>query len=279
MPVPFLLGERIAVLLGVAFVVPPPTVGEALEQERALTAAGAGEEGAERVPHRGRIAPLHRLALEPVRSDDVGDTLDHGVGGARRELGKAVVLAHEDDGELPERRQIHRLAPVPGLNRAIAEEDGRDIVTAARPRRERRAEREREVPADDAGRTHEPVRDVDEMHRPAEAATEPVIAPHQLGHHPVERCALGDRVTVGTVTAVHRVAVAQLTANAAGDPLPADAQMDEPVDLEAALQLRDALLEAANPPHRRQQVGGVRKVETDGWLRHYRGAAVLAMAR
>ena len=105
-------------------------------------------------------------------------------------------------------------------------------VGAVDARGERVAERERQVAADDAGRAEEAVLEVDEVHRAAEALAEPVGAPHQLGHHALERRALRDRVTVGAVPAVDAVVVAQLAADRGGDALAADAQVDQAVDLE-----------------------------------------------
>ena len=141
-----------------------------------------------------------------------------------------------------------------GLHRAVAEEDDRDRVVAAQPRRERAPERDRDVPADDAGRAHEAVLDVDEVHRAAEPAAEPVVAPHQLREHAVERRALRDRMPVRPVPRVDGVVVAQLRAHRRRDALLAHAQVDEAVHLVGALELADPLLEQPDPPHRREQV-------------------------
>ncbi len=141
----------------------------------------------------------------------------------------------------------------PGLHGAVAEEDDRDRVVAAQPRRQRAAERDRDVAADDAGRAHEAVLDVDEVHRAAEPAAQPAVAPHQLRHHPLERRALRDRVPVRAVPRVHGVVVAQLRAHRRGDALLPDAEVDQPVDLVGALERADPLLEQPDPPHRREQ--------------------------
>ena len=96
--------------------------------------------------------------------------------------------------------------------------------------------------------------DVDQVHRPAEAAAEAAVAAHQLRHHRVERRALGDRVPVGAVAAVHRVVGPELRADARRDALLADAQVDQAVHLVGPLELADALLEDPDPPHRAEQV-------------------------
>ena len=99
--------------------------------------------------------------------------------------------------------------------------------------------------------------DVDQVHRAAHPLAEAVAAAHQLGHHALDRRALGDRVAVGAVAAVDHVVVAQLRADARRDRLLADAEMDQPVDLVALLEPPDALLEVADAPHRGEQARGV----------------------
>ena len=150
---------------------------------------------------------------------------------------------------------------MPGLDRAVAEEHDRDRIVPSQPRGERAPERDRDVAADDAGRAHEPVLDVDEVHRAAEPTAEPAVAPHQLGHRALERRALRDRVAVRAVARVDGVAVAQLRAHCGGDALLPDAEVDQPVDLVGAREPPDPLLEQADPPHRREQAQGLLATE------------------
>ena len=100
-PLPLPRRERLPVVLRVALVVAAQPVRQALEQHRALAGARAGEEAAERLAHRQDVVAVHRLAVEPVRRDDVAHALDFRVRRARRELGEAVVLADENDRQLP----------------------------------------------------------------------------------------------------------------------------------------------------------------------------------
>ena len=60
---------------------------------------------------------------------------------------------------------------------------------------------------------------------------------------------------VGSVAAVDGVVGAQLAAHGDRHALAANAEMDQPVDEERALELRHAFLEAADPPHVAQQRG------------------------
>ena len=50
--------------------------------------------------------------------------------GGRRELGVAVVLAPEDDRQLPHRGEVHRLVERALRDRAVAEEGNRDPAVA-----------------------------------------------------------------------------------------------------------------------------------------------------
>jgi hypothetical protein len=229
-------------------------VGQALEQERARAGARRGEESGEGVTDGDRVVAVDGLAREPVRRHQVAHALDVGMRGARRELGEAVVLAHEHDRQLPQRREVHRLGPVPGLHGAVAEEHDGHLVAAAQATRERAAERHRHVAADHAGGAEQAVLDVDQVHRAAKAAAEAAFAAHQLRHHRVERGALRDRVPVRAVAAVDRVVVPELPADGRRHSLLADAQVDQAVDLVGPLELPDPLLEHPDPPHRAEQL-------------------------
>ena len=141
-----------------------------------------------------------------------------------------------------------------GLDGPVAEEHDGDPILAAQPGGQRVARGHREVAAHHAGGAHQAVLGVHEVHRAAEALAQPRRAAHQLRHHAVHRRALGQRVAVGAMAAVDGVVVAQLAADPGGHALRADAEVDQPVDLEAVVQLGHALLEAADPPHRPQEV-------------------------
>jgi hypothetical protein len=240
-------------------------VRQAFEQKRALAPTPRVEEAGEGAPHRVDVVPVDGRALEAVRRDNVGDALDRRVRGARRELGEAVVLAHEDHRERPQRGEVDRLDEDASLRRAVAEEDNRDRLLSAEPARERAPERERDVAADDAGRAEEPVVDVDEVHRAPEAAAETAVATHELGHDALERRALRDRVPVRAMVAVDRVVVRELAADADRDRLLADAQVHEAVHLARARELPDPLLEGPDPPH------GAEKRDAEGGFERVRG--------
>ena len=86
----------------------------------------------------------------------LGEVGDRGVavdGGAHP---VEVVLEDEDHRQAPERCQVHRLAEVPGVRRAVAEHADGDVVGALVVGAQREPGRQREVAADDAVAAHEP---------------------------------------------------------------------------------------------------------------------------
>jgi hypothetical protein len=259
--VPLLVGDRLAVLAGIALVVAAQAMGQTLEQHRPFARPHRGQKAAERLPDRAGVVSVDGLAVHHVGGDDVADPLDLGVGRAWGELSEAVVLADEDQRQLPERRQVDRLVEITGLHRAVAEEDDGDDVAAADPIGKGGAERQRDVAADHAGGPHQPMLGVDDVHRAAEPVAEPLVAAHQLGQQTIEGGALGDRVSVRAVPAVDGIVGSQLATDGSRHTLLSDAEMDQAVDLVSALKLPDPLFEEADPPHRGEQARGGLGVE------------------
>src|SRR5436309_5028186 len=161
-PAPLFLRDGVPVLLGVALVVAAPAMREALEQHRAAALTRRRQEAGERVLQPRNVAAIDGLAQKPVRRDCVAHPLHRRVRRAWRELRKAVVLAHQDHGESPERGEVDRLDEMPCLHRAVSEEHDGHLVGAGQPGRERVAERERHVPADHPRRPEKSVLHVDE---------------------------------------------------------------------------------------------------------------------
>ena len=123
----------------------------------------------------------------------------------RRVLHVEVVLADEDDRQLPDRGEVQRLVERADVRGPVAEEADRDLPGAARLRRPRGAGRDRHVRADDGVRAHRAVLDVGEVHRPALAAADAGRPAHQLGHQPAHRRAAQQRVDVAAIRAEDQV--------------------------------------------------------------------------
>ncbi len=197
---PFGFSDRLAVLCCVALVVPAEPVRQALEEKWAATCARRGDVAPEGLPHGKHVVAVDGGSLDVVGRDHVAHPLDIGVRRARRELCETVVLAHHDQRQLPKRREVDGLVEVPCLDSPVAEEHDRHCVVSSKPRCERTPERDRDVAAHHAGGPHEPVLDIDEMHRATEPTAEPAVASHELRHRAFERGAFRDRVAMRAVS-------------------------------------------------------------------------------
>src|SRR4051794_41170344 len=107
-PLPLLELVRRSITLRVAFVVPVPPVRRRLHEHRSVPSAHAIDDVTHHSCGRDDVVPVD------------GDIADAVPGRAplewrsmlrrhRRELGVPVVLAEEDDGEMPDGGEVHRL--------------------------------------------------------------------------------------------------------------------------------------------------------------------------
>src|SRR5262249_29420517 len=93
-----------------------------------------------------------------------------------------------------------------------------------------------------------------DVHRPAETAAVAGLAPHQLGHHPIDARALGDAMAVAAMVAHDAVLLAQRRARARGHRFLADERVRGTLDEAGLEQLRRLLVEAADSHHRLEEV-------------------------
>ena len=207
--------------------------------------------------------PSIRVAGDAVALGLLGEV---GLGGVALDRGPhpvEVVLDQEEDGQLPERRQVHRLAEVAGVGGAVAEHADGDRVFALVLGGERQARRDRQVAADDPVAAHEAPLAVEDVHRAAAPAAGPADPAEQLRHHPLGVGAAGDRVTVGAVGADQVVLVAHHRGGADDRRLLADRQVEEAARFGPLVLPPGLLLEAADQRHPREQLvtgGGVRQI-------------------
>ena len=175
-----------------------------------------------------------------------------------------VVLDQEEDRQLPQRRQVHRLAEVAGVGGAVAEHADGDRVFALVLGGEGEAGGDRQVAADDPVAAHEAVLGVEDVHRAAAPAAGPVDPAEELGHHPLRarcrgrsrgrgcgRCRSGSRRS--RITEVVPTIVAS-------SPI---ARCRKPPALRPLVLAPRLLLEAADQRHPRKQLvtgGGVRQI-------------------
>ena len=113
--------------------------------------------------------------------------------------GIPVVLAEEDDGELPDGGEIQRLVERALGHRAVTEERDGDAAVRPQLRRRRRAGGDRHTGGDDAGRPEDSERGVGDVHGTATPAVGALLLAHQLREHPGRIEALGQTVPVATM--------------------------------------------------------------------------------
>ena len=115
---------------------------------------------------------------------------------ARRGFGVTVVLEHEEDRQLVDGREVHRLERRALVERAIAEECYGDTAGLALLRGERGAARERRPSTDNAVGAQHALADVGDVHRAALAFAQAALAAEDLLHHAIDIAALADAVTM-----------------------------------------------------------------------------------
>jgi hypothetical protein len=228
--------------------VPPPALGDGLQQHRAAAAPQPRDQLAGGLRGRLDVVAVDLLVSDPVPGRTLRQRHRMLVLGAA-ELREAVVLADEQHGQAPQRREVHRLVEGAGRHGAVAEERDDHAVAALQPRREGGADGDREPGADDAVGAEHAERRVGDVHGPAEAPADPGGPPHQLGEHAGHVEPLGHHVTVPAVRRGDHVIGAQLRAHADGHRLLADRQVHEAGHDAVAVEDRGSRLELADPAH------------------------------
>jgi len=107
---------------------------------------------------------------------------------------------------------------------------------------------------DDRVRAHVSVLDVVQVHRPAVAVRAALGLSVELGHHLVRVCALRERVPVRAVRRHDDVAVFERAADADGNRLLADGDVQEARELACAETVLDLLLEPPDQEHLTEEV-------------------------
>ncbi len=136
-----------------------------------------------------------------------------------------------------------------GIGGAVTEERDRDALLAAHLEGERRADDPGKPAADDRVRAEVPDLDVVEVHRAAVAAAAAFGLPVQLGHDPLDRSSLRDRVAVRAMGRRDDVLARERSADAGRGGLLADRDMEESRQLTRAKAILHLLLEPADEEH------------------------------
>ena len=190
------LGDLVglAVGLGVADIVAAQAVREALDDGRALAVVRSRDGAATGFQHGQRVVAVDDLRCNAVWPAVRGHMAHDRMRRHRRELGVAVVLAHQDHRQLPQRRHVETFVEGTGIGGAIAEIN-RDHVTLF-PRHQCRSERQRDRSSDDAGRGHQPPANLHEVHGAAAAAAVAGVLAGQFRQEQVRIGAAGEEMPV-----------------------------------------------------------------------------------
>ena len=158
-----------------------------LQQRRPLPRAPALSRPPHRVDHGEHVVAVHDLAVHPVACRRVGDVLDrHRLPGRRREA-VAVVLDHEQNGQLPDGREVERLVEIPLARGPLADERARDEVLSLELRGEAEARRDGKHSGEVRDHPHDAVLHRAEVEGAVTAVREAALLPHELAEQPVER--------------------------------------------------------------------------------------------
>ncbi len=237
-----------AIPLWVAFIVTMPAIGGRLDDH----GTEAGPCGADCTAHGARRCNDVVAVDRPIRqsvADGPAFERRRMLRGRRREFRVSVVLAEEDHGQFPDRREVERLVEGPLRRGPVAEERNGHTVPTAELRRSRGADGDRKAGRDDAIGPEDPDLGIGDVHRAAPAPVGSFGTTHELGEHPERLESLGQAVSMAAVGGRDDVIGAQRPAGANGRRLLADRQVHEAGDEAVAIELGDPLFEAADQHH------------------------------
>ena len=222
-----------------------------LDDRRAVAGAGPVRGRGDGVPHDQDVVAVDELGRD---AGTPGRGRRPGWSAAvterdRRVLHVEVVLADEQDRQLPHRGEVERLVERADVGRPVAEEGDGDLLGAAQRRRPGRADGHRQVGADDGvGAEHAPV-GLGQVHGAALGLAQPGRLAHELGEALLRRRAAGHRVVVAAVGGEDVVVRAQRRARPDRDRLVAGGEVGGALDQAGQEQVVGGLLRAPDDGH------------------------------
>ena len=199
--------------------------------------------------HRDGIVAVNGDAGYVVGRAAIGDVLDGLVAILAHGNAVVVVLADEDNGELPDRGHVQRLMESALVGGAVAEEAGTDLIGAADLGGQARADRDVVARAHDAVGAQDAQVSIRNVHRAALALAVAGVAAEELGHHEIQIAALGDDVAVATVGRRDEVIIPQALAHRRSDRFLTQIQVGKAVDLALGEQILGCRLESTDAAH------------------------------
>jgi hypothetical protein len=147
-----------------------------------------------------RIIAVDGDAAHAVRRGAIGDMGDGRAVLVARALRKAVILAKENDRQLPQRRHVERLVECPDVGSAVAEIAQRHAAIALQLRRQREAVGDRQTAPHHAGGHHDSGLRISDVHRAALALARAGCLAGILGDHLPQRHALRQLVVHAAIS-------------------------------------------------------------------------------
>ena len=216
-----------------------------LEQRRAAAVARLLDRGLRLAVDGEHVGAVDDDAFEAVRGGAVGEMLDRVAEVRRRRVRPLVVVADEDDRELADAGEVHRLVSVAAGHRALTGPADRDPLLVADPERQGAADRHRHHRRQVADHRDHPEAGIRHVDVAVAAAGRAALAAHVLREDPPGLDAAGD---VDAHVAVERradVVRAHRGRDADGGSLVAAAGVERPRDLPLLVEDVAALLDPA----------------------------------
>ncbi|MNG96643.1 hypothetical protein D3C79_557190 [compost metagenome] len=220
-----------------------------LDQRRPLPGAGALDGSAGGLVYGKEVKAVDGDPWHAEAGSAVGNVVaGYGpVGGSG--LGVAVVLGHEDAGQVHDRRHVHGLEHGALVGCPIAEEGYRHVIAALELGRQRRPGHQWCAGADDTVGTEHALLQVGNVHRAAFTTAHAGLLAVDLGHHAVYVHAFGDAVAMAAVGRGNAVAVAQVGHDPGCRGFFAGIQVDEAGNFAGGELHMQAFFEGADGPH------------------------------
>src|SRR5580704_18649683 len=172
----------ISVALRVSLVVTAHTQCRGLDEVWPVAAADVGQHVGHCVGDRSHVIPSDLPERHPVADSPGGYRYRVLVLGTGK-LRKAIVLADESDGQVPQGGQVECFMECACGDRPVAEEGDHDVATATSAKRVRGADRDRQARADDAVSAEDPKSGIRDVHRPSAALARAGGLAHQLSEN------------------------------------------------------------------------------------------------
>ncbi len=173
---------------------------------------------------------------------------------AAGELGVAVVLAHEQDRQLPQHRQIQRLVKRARASRAVAEERDADVLSPRAWAAHAAPAASDRLPPTTPVAPSTPCRGIDQMHRAAATATHAGLATDDFRERRFDVAALREHVTMAAMAGEQHVVRTEVSTDAGSNSFLTGGQMGKAGHFAGRSQPLHLAFERTDAPERPQDI-------------------------